>query len=77
MPLYNAAPWMIRHTGLKYQHTGWDKDREDAQGLRDHDCNLQNGSCHPAIGKCILKGKAVRAKDIQNSENTITIPGSE
>ena len=40
-------------------------------------CNLQNGSCHPAIGKCILKGKAVRAKDIQNSENTITIPESE
>jgi hypothetical protein len=27
-------------------------------------CDLQKGSCHPAIGKCILKGKVIRAKDI-------------
>ncbi len=30
-------------------------------------CDLQKGSCHPAVGKCILKGKVTRAKDI-NSE---------
>ena len=29
-------------------------------------CYLQKGS-HPAVGKCILKGKVPRAKDI-NSE---------
>jgi hypothetical protein len=27
-------------------------------------CDLQKGSCHPAVGKCILKGKVTKAKDI-------------
>jgi hypothetical protein len=28
-------------------------------------CDLQKGDCHPAIGKCILKGVVVRAKDVK------------
>jgi hypothetical protein len=28
-------------------------------------CNLQKGDCRPAIGKCILKGKVIRARDVK------------
>ncbi len=31
-------------------------------------CRLQNGACQPAIGKCILKGKAVKARHIQQKD---------
>jgi hypothetical protein len=37
--------------------------------LEDH-CKLQNGKCKPAIGKCILKGKLIRAKDINTGESS-------
>lgn len=34
----------------------------------DNYCRLQQGNCIPAIGKCILKGKATRAKDCKLNE---------
>lgn len=31
-------------------------------------CKLQKGVCQPAIGKCILKGKAVKARHIKQKD---------
>ena len=33
-------------------------------------CKLQKGPCHPAKGKCILKGKVHLASDIEKEEET-------
>jgi hypothetical protein len=38
----------------------------------ENKCRLQNGPCHPAIGKCILKGKVERAKDVEKKKNNKT-----
>lgn len=40
----------------------------DCPYFQNNSCVLQNGLCKPAIGKCILKGKATRAKDAKNNE---------
>lgn len=33
--------------------------------FNDDICKLQKGLCKPGIGKCILKGKVQRARDIK------------
>lgn len=40
----------------------------DCPYFQDSKCVLQNGLCKPAIGKCVLKGKASRAKDAIKKE---------
>jgi hypothetical protein len=40
----------------------------DCPYFQNNSCVLQKGHCKPATGKCILKGKATRAKDVKNSE---------
>ncbi len=37
-------------------------------------CVLQKGLCKPAIGKCILKGKVSRAKDVEKNEKNDECP---
>jgi hypothetical protein len=44
--------------------------------LEDY-CKLQKGNCQPAIGKCILKGKAIRAKDETHKNNDPATPKNE
>ena len=34
-------------------------------------CVLQKGDCSPAIGKCILKGRVIRARDVHQNKNII------
>ncbi|GEM_PF-3262303 len=38
----------------------------------DHYCRLQQGACNPAVGKCILKGKAVKAKHLKDNDKKST-----
>jgi hypothetical protein len=40
----------------------------DCPHFVDDICRLQKGPCNPATGKCILKGKAVKAKNIKSDE---------
>lgn len=41
----------------------------DCSQYVDGYCKMQKGNCVPAIGKCILKGKLMRGRDIENEIN--------